>query len=70
MNCTGFLGAWVLFPIKNVWCGDILGYSKRQKTILSAFGLDEDNVKFKATEISRLLSDGMSLMDSGKKQRR
>ena len=42
--------------------------TKRQKTILSAFGLDEEYVRFKATEIGRLLSDGMSLMDSGKNE--
>lgn len=42
--------------------------TKRQKTILSAFGLDEEYVRFKATEIGRLLSDGMSLMDSGENE--
>ncbi len=38
--------------------------TKRQKTILNAFGLDEQYVRFKATEIGRLLADGRSLMDS------
>ena len=36
--------------------------TKRQKTILNAFGLDEDYVRLKATEIGRLLADGGSLM--------
>ena len=38
--------------------------TKRQKTILNAFGLDEQYVRLKATEIGRLLADGSSLMDS------
>ena len=38
--------------------------TRRQKTILNAFGLDEDYVRFKATEIGRLLADERSLMDS------
>ena len=38
--------------------------TKRQKTILGAFGLDEEYVRLKATEIGRLLADGRSLMDS------
>jgi hypothetical protein len=38
--------------------------TKRQKTILGAFGLDEDHVRLKATEIGRLLADGGSLMGS------
>lgn len=38
--------------------------TKRQKTILNAFGLDEDYVRLKATEIGMLLADGKSLMDS------
>jgi transposase len=42
--------------------------TKRQKTILNAFGLDEQYVRFKATEIGRLLADGMSLMDSDKNE--
>jgi hypothetical protein len=36
--------------------------TKRQKTILGAFGLDENYVRLKATEIGRLLADGGSLM--------
>lgn len=36
--------------------------TKRQRTILNAFGLDEDYVRLKATEIGRLLADGGSLM--------
>ena len=38
--------------------------TKRQETILNAFGLDEDYVRLKATEIGRLLADGGSLMGS------
>jgi transposase len=38
--------------------------TKRQKTILNAFGLDEDYVRSKATEIGSLLADGKSLTDS------
>ena len=38
--------------------------TKRQKTILGAFGLDEGYVRLKATEIGRLLAEGRSLMDS------
>ena len=38
--------------------------TKRQKTILSAFGLDEKYVRFKAHEIGRLLADGQSLMNT------
>ncbi len=38
--------------------------TKRQKNILNAFGLDEEYVRFKATEIGRLLAEGKSLMDS------
>ena len=37
--------------------------TKRQKTILNAFGLDAEYVRLKATEIGRLLADGASLMD-------
>ena len=37
--------------------------TKRQKTILNAFGLDEEYVRLKATEIGRMLADGGSLMD-------
>ena len=38
--------------------------TKRQKTILSAFGLDDGHVRLKATEIGRLLADGGSMMDA------
>ncbi len=38
--------------------------TKRQKTILNAFGLDDEYVRLKATEIGRLLSDGASLLDA------
>ena len=38
--------------------------TKRQKTILSAFGLDDGYVRLKATEIGRLLADGGSMMDA------
>jgi transposase len=38
--------------------------TKRQKTILSAFGLDQEYVRIKAHEIGRLLADGQSLMDT------
>ncbi|MGE4468342.1 hypothetical protein [Sphaerochaeta sp.] len=30
--------------------------TRRQKTILGAFGLDEDHVRLKATEIGRLIA--------------
>jgi transposase len=39
--------------------------TKRQKTILNAFGLDEQYVRIKAAEIGRLLADGGSMMDTG-----
>jgi transposase len=38
--------------------------TKRQKTILNAFGLDDEYVKLKAAEIGRLLADGASMMDT------
>jgi len=37
--------------------------SKRQKVILSAFGMDEDDIKSLASEISKLLSENQSLSD-------
>ncbi|MDD4220425.1 MAG: transposase [Sphaerochaetaceae bacterium] len=36
--------------------------TKRQKTILHAFGLDVEYVRLKATEIGNLLADGLSMM--------
>ena len=38
--------------------------TKKQKTILSAFGLDEDSIRKEATEISSLLASSQSLLDS------
>jgi len=38
--------------------------TKRQKTILNSFGLDDEYVRLKATEIGRLLADGGSMMDA------
>lgn len=38
--------------------------TKRQKTILNAFGLDDEYVRLKATEIGNLLADGKSMMDA------
>jgi len=38
--------------------------TKRQKTILNAFGLDVEYVRLKATEIGRLLADGASMMNA------
>jgi transposase len=42
--------------------------TRRQKTILNAFGLDEEYVRLKATEIGSLLADGRSLMDSDRNE--
>ena len=36
--------------------------SKRQKTILSAFGMDDDSIRNIATEIGNLLAKNQSLM--------
>jgi transposase len=38
--------------------------TKRQKTILNAFGLDDNHVRLIANEIGRLLDEGRSLMDA------
>ena len=38
--------------------------TRTQKTILSSFGIDEDDVRKKATEIGKKISSGQSLMDS------
>jgi transposase len=38
--------------------------TRTQKTILSSFGIGEDDVRKKATEIGRMVSAGQSLMDS------
>lgn len=37
--------------------------TKKQITILNAFGLDVEYVRLKATEIGRLIADGASMMD-------
>lgn len=42
--------------------------TKRQKTILSAFGLDNAYVRLKATEIGSLVSNGMSMMDAANEE--
>jgi transposase len=43
--------------------------TKRQKTILGAFGLDEAYVRSKATEIgNNLLADGLSMMDAAEEK--
>lgn len=42
--------------------------TKRQKTILNAFGLDDAYVRLKATEIGNLLADGMSMMDGANEE--
>jgi len=39
--------------------------TKKQKTILGALGMDEEYIRVKASEISRLLDSGRSLMNSG-----
>ena len=36
--------------------------SKRQKTILSAFGMDEENIRTLATQISNMLANNQSLL--------
>jgi len=38
--------------------------TRTQKTILSSFGIDEDDVRKKATEIGKKISSGQSLLDS------
>lgn len=38
--------------------------TKKQKTILSSFGLDADDIRTQAAEISRLLADSKSLMET------
>lgn len=38
--------------------------TKKQKTILSSFGLDEDSIRSSAAEIGSLLADSKSLMES------
>lgn len=42
--------------------------TKNQKTILSAFGLDEDSIRKEAAEISSLLASSQSLRDSSDKE--
>ncbi len=42
--------------------------TKKQKTILNAFGLDVEYIRLKATEIGRMLSDGASMMDPAHEQ--
>jgi transposase len=42
--------------------------TKKQKTILSAFGIDEDSIRKEATEISSLLASSQSLLDSSDKE--
>ena len=38
--------------------------TRTQKTILSSFGIDEDDIRKKATEIGRMICAGQSLLDS------
>ena len=38
--------------------------TRTQKTILSSFGIDEDGIRKKATEIGRMICAGQSLLDS------
>lgn len=42
--------------------------TKKQKVILSAFGLDADDIRSGAAEISSLLTGSQSLMDSSVKE--
>ena len=42
--------------------------TKRQKTILSAFGLDQEYVRMKAHEIGTLLAEGQSLIDTSARE--
>ena len=42
--------------------------TKKQKTILSSFGLDADDIINKAAEISKLLEDSKSLMETASQQ--
>lgn len=42
--------------------------SKRQKIILSAFGLEDADVRSTATQISNLLANNQSLMDAATKE--
>lgn len=42
--------------------------TKKQKTILSSFGMDENSIMTEAAEISRILADSQSFIDNGEKE--
>lgn len=42
--------------------------TKKQKTILSSFGIDENSIMTEAAEISRILADSQSFIDNGEKE--
>lgn len=42
--------------------------TKKQKTILSSFGMDENSIMTEAAEISRMLADSQSFIDNGEKE--